>query len=56
LFIVIVAAADSDNSLWHHGIIFIEAGVVGVFCSGCGRSNDGCGWFSVVAMMLYDGG
>jgi len=49
LFVVIVAAADSDDGLWHHGIIFVKAGVVGVCCSGCG-------WFSVVAMMLYDGG
>jgi len=56
LFVVIVAAADSDDGLWRHGVIFIEAGVVGVCCSGCGRSNNGCRWFSMVAMMLYDGG
>jgi len=48
---VLSFVVDSDNGLWCHGIIFVEAGVVSVCCSGCGQSNNGCRWFLVVAIV-----
>jgi hypothetical protein len=52
LFIVVVVAVDSNSGLRRHGVVFVEAGVIGVCCGDCVWLNDGCRWWLLEATMM----